>query len=113
MLRGWAPTVVCFLSLLRTPPAVLGDAEAGKGIHEVGAFNSADLDVDGQARMDWQELVIMDDISMLRARTPCVADKQLYKFRGRSPDLGGIPIVLFRGGRPPILPCSGEVDPPP
>lgn len=60
---------------------------------------SADLRIDGQTRMDWQEkyLLIIDEVSMLGARTLYAVNEQLGKLRGCAQDFGGIPTVLFCG----------------
>lgn len=51
----------------------------------------------GQVRTDWQEkcLLIIDEVSILGARTLYAVNKQLCKLRGCAEDFGGIPIVLF------------------
>ncbi|KAK3391315.1 hypothetical protein B0H63DRAFT_389924 [Podospora didyma] len=61
--------------------------------------SAADLYVDGQARMDWQEksLLIIDEVSMFGARTLYAVNEQLCKPRGCAEDFGGIPIVMFCG----------------
>ncbi|KAL8326728.1 hypothetical protein RB597_003174 [Gaeumannomyces tritici] len=61
--------------------------------------SGADLRVDGQIRMDWQEkyLLIIDEVSMLGARTLYAVNEQLCRLRGCAEDFGGIPIVLFCG----------------
>ncbi|KID78679.1 ATP-dependent DNA helicase PIF1 [Metarhizium guizhouense ARSEF 977] len=55
--------------------------------------------VSGQSRMDWQDkqLLIIDEVSMLGARTLFAVNEQLQSLRGSSRDFGGIPIVLFCG----------------
>ncbi|EEU38418.1 uncharacterized protein NECHADRAFT_19452, partial [Fusarium vanettenii 77-13-4] len=55
--------------------------------------------VHGQSRMDWQEkdLLVIDEVSMLGARTLHAANEQLCRLRGSQQDFGGIPIVLFCG----------------
>ncbi|EKG08990.1 DNA helicase PIF1 ATP-dependent [Macrophomina phaseolina MS6] len=70
-----------------------------KDVDGITSSNSADLCIDGQARMDWQEkyLLIIDEVSMLGARTLYAANEQLRKLRGSAQDFGGIPIVLFCG----------------
>ena len=70
-----------------------------KDIDGVRASNTVNLYIDGQARMDWQEkyLLIIDEVSMLGARTLYAVNQQLCKFRGCAQDFGGIPIVLFCG----------------
>ena len=53
--------------------------------------------MDGQVRMDWQEkyLLIVDEVSMLGARTLYAANERLCKLRGSTQDFGGIPVVVF------------------
>jgi len=60
---------------------------------------STGLRVDGQSRMNWQEkdVLVIDEISMLGARTLHAVNEQLCIFRGCTQDFGGIPIVLFIG----------------
>ncbi|EXU94845.1 helitron helicase-like domain protein [Metarhizium robertsii] len=55
--------------------------------------------VSGQSRMHWQDkqLLILDEVSMLGARTLFAINEQLQSLRGSSRDFGGIPIVLFCG----------------
>lgn len=55
--------------------------------------------VSGQSRMDWQDkyLIIVDEVSMLGARTLFAVNEQLRSLRGSSRDFGGISIVLFCG----------------
>jgi hypothetical protein len=59
----------------------------------------ADRFVHGQSRMDWQEkdVLVIDEVSMLGARTLHAVNEQLCKLRGSQKDFGGIPIVLFCG----------------
>jgi len=59
----------------------------------------ASLRVDGQSRMQWLEkyMLIMDELSMLGARTLYNVNEKLCMFRGCAEDFGGIPIVLFLG----------------
>lgn len=61
--------------------------------------SSTGLRVDGRSRMDWQEkdVLILDEVSMLGARTLHTVNEQLCKFRGVAQDFGGVPIVLFFG----------------
>lgn len=77
----------------------------------------ADLFIDGQTRMNWQEkyMLIIDEVSMLGARTLYLVNQQLQKLRGREQDFGGIPVVLFCGDfhqfrpvqdRPIVLPST-------
>ncbi|KAJ6436948.1 retrovirus polyprotein [Purpureocillium lavendulum] len=55
--------------------------------------------VNGQARMDWQEkdVLVIDEVSMLGARTLHAVNEQLCRLRGSQRDFGGTPIVLFCG----------------
>jgi hypothetical protein len=75
-----------------------------------GADTTTDLDgvrlpkqaerfVHGQSRMDWQDkdLLVIDEVSMLGARTLHAVNEQLCRLRGSQQDFGGIPIVLFCG----------------
>ncbi len=57
------------------------------------------LRVDGQRRMDWQDkdMLIIDEISMLGARTLYAVNEQLCRLRRRTQHFGGIPLVLFLG----------------
>lgn len=62
--------------------------------------SSTGLRVNGETRMDWQEkyLLIIDEVSMLGARTLYAVNEKLCQLRGCTEDFGGIPIVLFSGG---------------
>jgi hypothetical protein len=57
------------------------------------------LRVDGESRMSWQEkdVLIVDEVSMLGAKTLYSVNEQLCMFRGCTQDFGGIPIVFFLG----------------
>lgn len=61
--------------------------------------SSGGLRIGGQAKMDWQEkyLLIVDEVSMLGARTLYAVNDQLCRLRESREDFGGIPIVLFCG----------------
>ncbi|XP_044717360.1 PIF1-like helicase domain-containing protein [Hirsutella rhossiliensis] len=61
--------------------------------------NQAERFVHGQSRMDWQEkdVLVVDEVSMLGARTLHAVNEQLCRLRGSHQDFGGIPIVLFCG----------------
>ncbi|RKK84509.1 hypothetical protein BFJ68_g17351, partial [Fusarium oxysporum] len=65
----------------------------------IGSCTPADRYVDGPSRTDWRErdLLIIDEVSMLGARTLWMVNEQLCRLRGSSKDFGGIPIVLFCG----------------
>jgi hypothetical protein len=69
------------------------------GSVQIQAPPSTGLRVDGQSRMNWQEkeMLVIDEISMLGARTLHAVNKQLCVSRGSTQDFGGIPIVLFLG----------------
>ena len=73
-----------------------GSNETANGIR---CSSAADLCVDGQVRMDWQEkyLLIVDEVSMLGARTLYAANERLCKLRGSTQDFGGIPVVVICG----------------
>ncbi|KJZ69885.1 hypothetical protein HIM_10718 [Hirsutella minnesotensis 3608] len=88
-----------------------------------GANTAKDLDgarmpkrahrfVHGQSRMDWQEEMI-DEVSILGARTLHTVNEQLCRFRGSQRDFGGIPIVLFCEDFHQFRPVQEAVDPPP
>ncbi len=72
---------------------------SSRSTRDPGPSSSASLRVDGQSRMDWQEkdVLIIDEISMLGARTLHAVNERLCDFRGCTEDFGGIPIVLFLG----------------
>ncbi|KAL9561046.1 hypothetical protein ACKAV7_014787 [Fusarium commune] len=65
----------------------------------IGSCTPADRYVDGPSRTDWRErdLLIIDEVSMLGARTLWMVNEQLCRLRGSSKDFRGIPIVLFCG----------------
>ncbi|KAM3449851.1 hypothetical protein NHJ6243_009907 [Beauveria neobassiana] len=76
------------------------------GQHAVVCFDgylSMDLDEDEEGyykrTAEWQEkwLLIIDEVSMLGARTLYTVNEQLRKLRSCAQDFGGIPIVLFCG----------------
>jgi hypothetical protein len=60
---------------------------------------SAALRIDGQTKMDWQEkqVLVIDEVSMLGARTLHAVNEQLCRLRESARDFGGIPIVIFCG----------------
>jgi hypothetical protein len=74
-------------------------ARRDKGANEIGSSSSSARYVNGQSRMDWQGkyLLIIDEVSMLGARTLYMVNEQLCRLRGSTEDFGGIPIVLFCG----------------
>jgi hypothetical protein len=51
------------------------------------------------SRMDWQEkqMLMIDEVSMLGARTLYAVNERLRTLRGCSEDFGGIPVVLLCG----------------
>ena len=57
---------------------------SNKKTNRIRPSTSADFYIDGQARMDWQEkhLLIIDEVSMLGARTLYGVNEQLCKFQG-------------------------------
>lgn len=66
------------------------------------AFTSSDsaaLRIGGQTKMDWQEkqILVIDEASMLGARTLYAVNEQLCRLRESSRDFGGIPAVIFCG----------------
>ncbi|KAM4061926.1 PIF1-like helicase [Hirsutella rhossiliensis] len=63
------------------------------------ASSSAERFIHGQSRMDWQEkdVLVIDEVSMLGARTLHAVNERLRRLRGSRQDFGGIPIVLFCG----------------
>ncbi|KAF9774783.1 hypothetical protein IL306_007181, partial [Fusarium sp. DS 682] len=64
--------------------------------------SSAGLRIDGQAKMDWQEkyALIIDEISMLGARTLYAVNEQPRRLRESTEDFGDIPLKLPMGARP-------------
>lgn len=50
-------------------------------------------------RSDWLDkwLLVIDEVSMLGARTLALVNCQLGVLRGSDEDFGGIPIILFSG----------------
>ncbi|KJZ68516.1 hypothetical protein HIM_12092 [Hirsutella minnesotensis 3608] len=74
-------------------------ANRAKDLDRVRIPKRADRFVHGQSRMDWQEkdVLVIDEVSMLGARTLHAVNEQLCRLRGSQRDFGGIPIVLFCG----------------
>lgn len=70
-----------------------------KDADEFNLSRSAGLRVDGETKMDWQEkyLLIIDEVSMLGARTLYAVNEQLCRLRVSTQDFGGIPIIVFCG----------------
>lgn len=52
--------------------------------------------VDGQKRMDWQEkvMLLVDEVSMLGAKTSYSVNKQICALQGCEQDFGGTSIVV-------------------
>lgn len=82
-----------------TKDQAAGGANTAKDLDGVRLPKQAERFVHGQSRMDWQEkdLLVIDEVSMLGARTLHAANEQLCRLRGSQQDFGGIPIVLFCG----------------
>jgi hypothetical protein len=92
-------------------------ANPAKDLDGVRLPKQAGRFIHGQSRMDWQEkdLLVIDEVSMLGARTLHAVNEQLCRLRGSQQDFGGIPIVLFCGDfhqfrpvqdRPIVLPSA-------
>ncbi|GJN80394.1 hypothetical protein PLIIFM63780_003920 [Purpureocillium lilacinum] len=74
---------------------------ASKDVGRLSLPNQAEQRfVNGQTRVDWQEkdVLVIDEVSILGARTLHAVIEQLCRLRGSQRDLGSIPIVLFCGG---------------
>jgi hypothetical protein len=69
------------------------------GVDGFAVRSSTGLRIDVKIKMDWQEkyLLVIDEVSMLGARTLYAVNEQLCRFRESTRDFGGIPIVLFCG----------------
>ncbi|KAF4448962.1 ATP-dependent DNA helicase PIF1, partial [Fusarium albosuccineum] len=76
-----------------------GSANTAKDLDGMQLPKQAERFVHGQSRMDWQEkdVLVVDEVSMLGARTLYAVNGQLCRLRGSQQDFGGIPIVLFCG----------------
>ncbi|KAJ6437985.1 hypothetical protein O9K51_09407 [Purpureocillium lavendulum] len=76
-----------------------GGANAAKGIDGVRLPKQSERFVQGQSRMDWQDknVLVIDEVSMLGARTLYAVNEQLCRLRGSQQEFGGIPVVLFCG----------------
>ncbi|XP_044715248.1 PIF1-like helicase domain-containing protein [Hirsutella rhossiliensis] len=70
-----------------------------KDLDGVRLPKQAERFIHGQSRMDWQEkdVLVIDEVSMLGARTLHAVNERLRRLRGSRQDFGGIPIVLFCG----------------
>ncbi|KAF1807901.1 hypothetical protein P152DRAFT_469269 [Eremomyces bilateralis CBS 781.70] len=68
-------------------------------LERFASSSSASRRIDGRSRAEWQEkdLLIVDEVSMLGARTLYVVNEQLCRLRGCADAFGGIPIVVFCG----------------
>ncbi|KAM4061529.1 PIF1-like helicase [Hirsutella rhossiliensis] len=76
-----------------------GGANTAKDLDGVRLTKRAERFIHGQSRMDWQEkdVLVIDEVSMLGARTLHAINERLCWLRGSQKDFGGIPIVLFCG----------------
>ncbi|KAM4064146.1 PIF1-like helicase [Hirsutella rhossiliensis] len=76
-----------------------GGANTAKDLDGVRLAKRAERFIHGQSRMDWQEkdVLVIDEVSMLGARTLHAINERLCRLRGSQKDFGGIPIVLFCG----------------
>ncbi|KAM4063438.1 PIF1-like helicase [Hirsutella rhossiliensis] len=76
-----------------------GGANTAKDLDGVRLTKRAERFIHGQSRMDWQEkdVLVIDEVSMLGARTLHAINERLCRLRGSQKDFGGIPIVLFCG----------------
>ncbi|XP_044717968.1 PIF1-like helicase domain-containing protein [Hirsutella rhossiliensis] len=76
-----------------------GGANMVKDLDGVRLPKQAERFIHGQSRMDWQEkdMLVIDEVSMLGARTLHAVNERLRRLRGSRQDFGGIPIVLFCG----------------
>ncbi|KAM4061649.1 PIF1-like helicase [Hirsutella rhossiliensis] len=82
--------------------AVGQSGQAGRATREIDGVRlpgQGERFVDGRSRMDWQEkeVLVIDEVSMLGARTLHAANEQLCRLRGSARDFGGIPVVIFCG----------------
>ncbi|RKK60746.1 hypothetical protein BFJ69_g17203 [Fusarium oxysporum] len=74
-------------------------ANTAKDLDGVRLPKQAERFIHGPSRMDWQEkdVLVIDEVSMLGARTLHAVNEQLCRLRGSQQDFGGIPIILFCG----------------
>ncbi|KAM4058160.1 PIF1-like helicase [Hirsutella rhossiliensis] len=74
-------------------------ANTARDVDGVRLPRQAERFVNGQSRMDWQDkdVLVIDEVSMLGARTLHAVNERLCQLRGSKRDFGGIPIVLFCG----------------
>ncbi|KAM4067349.1 PIF1-like helicase [Hirsutella rhossiliensis] len=84
-----------------TRPAASRSArrEGRQGAGRVRLPGAGERFVDGRSRMDWREkeVLVIDEVSMLGARTLHAANEQLRRLRGSARDFGGIPVVILCG----------------
>ncbi|XP_044715147.1 PIF1-like helicase domain-containing protein [Hirsutella rhossiliensis] len=83
----------------RTYRAGAAGREGDEDIDGVRLAGQGERFVDGRSRMDWQEkeVLVIDEVSMLGARTLHAANEQLCRLRGSARDFGGIPVVILCG----------------
>ncbi|KAM4061844.1 PIF1-like helicase [Hirsutella rhossiliensis] len=74
-------------------------ANTARDVDGVRLPRQAERFVNGQSRMDWQDkdMLVIDEVSMLGARTLHAVNERICQLRGSQRDFGGIPIVLFCG----------------
>lgn len=74
------------------------DVRSNRSLDRI-TFGSTQLRIDGESRAEWDEkcMLIIDEVSMLGARTLHAVNEQLCMLRGSTEDFGGIPIILFCG----------------
>src|SRR2546429_2216526 len=72
--------------------------------------SSAGLRIDGQTKMDWQEkyLLVIDEVSMLGARTLYAVNEHLCRVRASTQDFGGYPLIQFFGGLHQLWPVKAR-----
>jgi hypothetical protein len=93
MINGITIHAACHISVDSSRTA------SNSGSAHIKAPLPTSLRVDGQSRMSWQEKdgLIVDEVSMLGARTLYSVNEQLCMFRGCTQNFGGIPIIFFLG----------------
>ncbi|KAG6989246.1 ATP-dependent DNA helicase PIF1 [Fusarium oxysporum f. sp. conglutinans] len=84
---------------LRVHQRPRGGREHGQRSRRGATAAKAERFIHGPSRMDWQEkdVLVIDEVSMLGARTLHAVNEQLCRLRGSQQDFGGIPIILFCG----------------
>ncbi|KAK4074905.1 hypothetical protein Purlil1_12836 [Purpureocillium lilacinum] len=77
----------------------MGGTNAARDVDGVRLPRQVERFVHGQSRMDWQEkdVLVIDEVSMLGARTLFAVNEQLCRLRASQQEFGGIPVVLFCG----------------